>query len=716
MQTRKRAPLLTTALTLACAAAGCHGDGGEVGDTSATKGTSDGGTESDSGTGTTDEWPETTAAETETGDSGEPPPPTDVEELCDAGDEAWVKRAVPLIQGRRPEGMREVRLLVAMIEQIDAAGGDGREVVARGLASGDLYLQRWYDFFFEQLRINRIEVKANASCYGDQTGAAASSDLAAFIRDNDASADFGTTFTFADVLESSLRLDDITPAYRADMFARMARPLTGANVTETELEIVRRANYGEIFETAYLGRRVGCLECHNSEESVTYSPDPATNHFWAIPGKFEAAIYGASKGRPEAEIYAAFRWSGFVSDQGGGRAWGMSGACGRFVNGHSGDLLGDAGYLGGDLPSAPQLFDVDPKFRQGLQEIAEMGLVVGGDQSVDPDQALAFLLAANVTNRVWQAMMGYPLTLAHNFPRNAKQEEILQELAELFVAERYSVRELVTAIATHPYFNQASPDVCGSTSAYHLQPVWEPFSITSADPNIRLNSVGDRIQRYSAWVLVDSAARAMWWALPQRLGNDKPMQSYGFLRDLGIFVKDALPGFNGVDFGSMLTWEQQLAAGNNPYFGGECTGPLGGACSSFEWIELMLNDGAMQGLLIRDAVVAIKDRLITEPELYSEAEEDVIEALMGLSLDLKITDADSGQLEAAARRYAGLLLNTPQFMLAGVPSRDQDPAADPKIAVAGTTTGELCQVLAPALLGDAWGWSCGDQGITVTKK
>lgn len=708
-------------LALACAATGCNGDAGETADASATKGSesaTEGESESASATEGTesDTWPGTTAAESETGDSGEPPPPSDVDELCDAGDEAWVKRAIPLIQGRKPEGIREVRLLVAMIEQIDAGGGDGREVVARGLASGDLYVHRWYDFFFEQLRINRIEVKANFGCYGQQTAAGQSGDLAAFIRDNDATADFGTTFTFADVLESALRLDDITPAYRSDLFARMARPLTGANVTQTELEIVRRANYGEIFETAYLGRRIGCLECHNSVESVTYSPDPETNHHWAIPGKFEEAIYGDSKGRPEAELYAAFRWAGFVTDNGGVRPWGMSGACGRFDGGHVGDLLGDAGYLGGDLPQAPQLFDIDPKFRQGLQAIADMGLVLGPEMAVDADQALGFLLAANIANRTWQEIMGYPLTLAHSFPRNDKQREILQELAELFVAERYSVRELVVAIATHPYFNQAAPDVCGVTSAYHLQPVWEPFSITSTDPNVRLNSVGDRVQRYSAWVLVDSVARAMWWPLPQRLGDDKPMQSYGFLRDQGIFVKDALPGFNGVDFSSMLSWEQQLAGGNNPYFGGECTGPLGQACSGFEWIELMLNDGAMAGLTIRDAVVAIKDRLITEPELYSEAEEGVIEQLMGLSLDLKITDADSAKVEEGMRRYAGLLLNTPQFMLSGVPSRDQDPAWDPKIAVAGTTTGELCQVLAPALLGDAWGWTCGDSGVTVTKK
>ncbi len=695
---------LGTALTLVAA---CHGGGGGDGDGDATQGS--GSTGGESGT---------SFGETEMGDDGgEPPPPVDdAEASCDAGDEAWVKRAIPMIQGRRPEGMREVRLLVSMIEQIDAAGGDGREVVARGLAGGPDYLRRWYDFFFEQLRINRIEVKANYECYGARSGAADDADLAAFIRDNDAQgADFGAGFTFADVLESALRLDDITPAYRADLFARMAKPLTGANVTETELEIVRRANYGEIFGTAYLGRRMACLECHNSEDSVTYSPDPAQNHHWAIPGKFEAALFGDAKGRPEAEVFAAFRWGGFVTDF-GARPWGMSGACGAFNQNRGGDLLGDAGYLGGALPQDPYLFDLDPKYRAGLQSLAAEGLVLGKDMEVAPDQALAFLLAANIANNVWREAMGYPLTLANAFPRNAKQREILQELTEGFVAERYSVRELVTAVALHPYFNQDAPDACGAATPYHLEPVFEPFSRTATDPNVRGNSVGDRVQRHSAWVLVDSAARAMWWDLPARLA-DGPFKDGAFLRDQGAFLKDALPGFNGVDFASLLGWEAKLAGGQDPGFSGACTGPLGGGCAPYEWIEEMLVAGAGLGdATIGDLAAAIKDRLITEPTIDPGAEADAIAGVFGFTVDQKMNGLDTGLLEAGARRFAGLLLNTPQFMLAGVPSRDQDPAAGPRIVVPGTDTLALCNALAPAILGDAWGYACGPDGITVTKK
>src|SRR5690606_22589914 len=86
-------------------------------------------------------------------DGGEPPPPG--EELCDAGDEAWVKRAIPFIQGRRAEGMREVRLLASAVQQLDAMDLDGRYLVAKALASGDLYVERWKTYFFEKLRVSR---------------------------------------------------------------------------------------------------------------------------------------------------------------------------------------------------------------------------------------------------------------------------------------------------------------------------------------------------------------------------------------------------------------------------------------------------------------------------------------------------------------------------------------------------------------------------------
>jgi hypothetical protein len=678
-----------------------------------------GGTDDPTGGGGTGE-PTTTSPGSggDPGDPGaEPPPAGEGDDSCDAGHEAWVKRAVPLLQGRRPEGMREVKLLVAAIEQLDALGKDGRRTVARGLASGDLYLARWKTYFWEQLKINRVEIKANPNCYSATTGANSSAALAEFIRDNDAlNTDFGSTFTMADVMESALRLDDLSPMYRADMFARMARPLSGANISQEEFEVNARSNYGELFESSYLGRRSGCLECHTSVESVTYNPDPAFNHFWAIPGDFEGAVYGASKGRPEDELFAAFRWTGFVVNQGGIKPWGASGSCGRFDPGRNGDLLNVPGYVGGDLPSGQHLFDVDPLFKSGFATLAESGLSVGDDLSVAPDQALAFMTAVNIAGGVWKELLGYPLVLAHGFPRNEKQREILGDLTDAFIADGYSLRSLLTEVVVHPYFNQDSPDECRSGTPYFMQPVFDPFSITAADPNARGNGVGDRVQRYSAWVLIESAMRAMWWELPVQ--QVAPMEfdfpGLNFLRDQGVFIKDAVNGFNGVDFNGLLSWENQLATGTKVSLQGACTGPLGGACSQYEWLELMLVEGSMTpGVTVRDVAAAIKDRLITEPVIDGPAEEAAIAGIFGVPLDTPMNDLDTAELETAARRFAGVLFSTPQFMLSGVPSRDQDPAAIPRFAVPGTDTESLCNALMPAILGDQFAWSCSADGVKI---
>lgn len=136
----------------------------------------------------------------------------------------------------------------------------------------------------------------------------------------------------------------------------------------------------------------------------------------------------------------------------------------------------------------------------------------------------------------------------------------------------------------------------------------------------------------------------------------------------------------------------------------------------YEWIELMLVEASKRpGTTIREIAGAIKDRLITEPTIDDEAELLAIAGVMGLDPATKMSAVDTTTLEAAARRYAGLILNTPQFMLSGVPSRDQDPAQDPAFAAPGTDTAALCEHLAPEILADTYSWSCDADGIKISK-
>ena len=118
-----------------------------------------------------------------------------------------------------------------------------------------------------------------------------------------------------------------------------------------------------------------------------------------------------------------------------------------------------------------------------------------------------------------------------------------------------------------------------------------------------------------------------------------------------------------------------------------------------------------------DVAVALKDRLIAEPEIANDAEIAAIEGVMGESLDDTVSSVGQSDALVAARRYAGLLLNTPQFMLDGMPSRPQVTEADPVLVVPGTDTQSVCEHFA-TLTGDAAQWSgltvsCDSSGITV---
>jgi hypothetical protein len=92
---------------------------------------------------------------------------------------------------------------------------------------------------------------------------------------------------------------------------------------------------------------------------------------------------------------------------------------------------------------------------------------------------------------------------------------------------------------------------------------------------------------------------------------------------------------------------------------------------------------------------------------------------MGVLLTDTVSDVGAGAAEQAARRLAGMLFNTPQFLLVGAAAPAQDPAEDPVLVVPGTSTAELCAYLAPLILdnsddGYTYGYTCSDDGITIS--
>ncbi len=752
--------LLTAALLLAAAACGddTAGASGDLPDTDS--GFTGGSTDSDpsgSPSGNPTGNPSGTDGDDPGTDDGEPMGPGEEAELCDAGDEAFVKRLIPLVHGRKPDSIREVRLLVSMIEQIDMKGDDGRRAVTLGLLRGDAYLNRYKDYMFEELRVNLSGDRRNETCYDLVGDAANSPDLAEFIRDNPVTAQYGGgLFWMPDVTFSALRLDDMSPLLRAETFARLSAPFIAGNVTDPELEEMRVSHYGRLFEATMMGRTTDCMECHRAEFATTDSDIPAFDRHHPVAGYLELGAYGPDAAEASQQrSYAIFRYDGFAEGQvdtlinggpSGGNItpFGFGFSCGAVDLTPQDSTLGWDGFLFGDHGPDDTLVNLDADMRAGFDDLrGGDGLQIADDNGVDSAPAGAYLMSMHMSNRMWTHAMGFPLQVANGFPRNDQQREILQELTDSFVANEFSLRHLIADVATHPYFNQSPPDTCGASSPYHLPPVFDPFSREANDPSMRGNGVGDTVHRFGARVLLDSIANAMWWNKPDVFGPgvdeipgafgtqfgcganmpDVPCvdgpQDAAVLRDTGAFLSDSDSGFSGTDLLVMLRLENEFGQGIDPGMNGDCTGPQGAACAGDDWIAQLI-DTALSApeADMWDVAAAVKDRMITDPSIRTEAEVAALESLMGVSLSDSVSDVGAGSAEQAARRLAGMLTNTPQFMLAGVPSRDIESEDDPTLVVPGTSTQDLCGALAPLVLdngvdGTPYGYSCSGSGVTL---
>lgn len=705
-------------------------------------------------------------------DGGEPliPAGTETAELCDAGDEAFVKRLIQFVHGRKPASIREVRVLVSMIEQLNDAGENGRLAVAQGLARGEIYEARWFRYLYEELRVNLNGDRRLDECFAFDGIENDTSELAAFIRDNPANAtppgEFGD-FGMMDVVQSGIQLDDMSPVYRANMYAQMAAPLIAGNVTEEELEGMRVSGYGGTFERIIWGRTTECLECHISSYSVTNSADPDEDRHWPIEANFERALYGDTVQEAVAlRHYSQFRHDYFVipyfsqvqsglptypGSEDAGPPFGMVGnpqtegmsSCGLFdftprrfrFSAVDGSVLS---LSGSDLT----LVDFDEQFRAGFDHLRDNGLTPNDTGDVDPGVASAYLFSMNFANLMWEEAMGFPLTVANNFPRNEAQRDILQSLTDAFAQHAYSLRDVIVTAATHPYFNQSPPAVCAASSPYHIPAIFDPFSKASSDPAARTNGVGDGVHRMGAWPLVDSIAQAMWWNKPAMFGpgdNEIPEFNCGgdtpqipcveespdapIMRDVGAFLSDSEGGFEGTDIVALLRIEETFGDGFDPGMTGDCTGPLGQACVALEedFINQLITTAlATPEATMFDVAAAVKDRMITEPTIDGEAEQLALESLMGIALDELVANVGADAAEIAARQLAGALFNTPQFMMVGIASPDQDPVNDPVLVVPGTDTASLCEALAgwifdPANdeLTQAHTWSCSATGFSL---
>lgn len=618
---------------------------------------------------------------------------------CDAGDAAFVRRAVLALLGRRPLGQGEVGAFTGAITQIRSAQASAgaadtaRLIVARAMMRDDAFRVRWSDFLKDSLRVGRTQGKSQESCYGEHESAAPDGGaLARFVRDNEPSAANPPVrgFTMRELLASALELDDLSVVYRAHLFAMLNKPLTG-NSLALELELARRNDFGATFETAYTQREIGCLGCHNSEYSVTGSVNPEANRFWPVPGLLERAVFGDSSGMhpPEeasekgSDVLRArgmFRVMGVVGS--GSAPFGWSEACGVFSAPASEDPLHIDTWFG-SIRSTPEdpsrgqrasVLDLERSLHLGVELLKSKGLTVHGNEA-SPDEAFATLVALTIVEKVWIEVIGTPLTIAHHFPRTAVQRDLLVSLTDRFVRAHFSLKELLIAILTQPIFNLAPPSAgCGS-GPYPLDRIFDPWTDFEVDPELRGNGPSDGVFPLSPRLLRRALHSAMGWPMypeyPKAESAEETLSSA-----LGFFLRDGEPGRRGLDFQGRLAWE--AAYGSCP------------ALWTDDFIARLASDArAQETATVFDAVVALKDRLIGDPRIH-DVERALLEALIGSPLGDR-----SDSLETGLRRVCGALVSSPMFMLGGLPPGV--PGEVPKLTPPEATQAAACAKLTDAV-------------------
>lgn len=613
---------------------------------------------------------------------------------CDGDAPSFVRQAFLALDGRRPKSQAEVDVYADLYQQATAQQRNAPEIVARAIMQRPEFAERWVDVLMDALQVQRLDIQSEADCWDQTLRATATPALATAVRSKPAlmSAD-GATFTMLDLARSSLALDDLTPIYRGQLFSLMAHPIPAANVGVVEAELARRADFGASFDASYLQRDNVCLGCHTSETSVTDSDDPDHDRHWPVPGSPERAVYGVPTGIAPERTHAVFRVRNLVNNQNGAvRPWGWLPRCGAYNSpaNIADDPAGVNAKLGSITGLKATVFDLDAALMRGFEALRAAGAPSAA--LTDPDAALAWLVTLKITEDVWRQATGTQLTIANYFPRNKAASELLYALAQKFVSSGFSLKSLLVAIVTSDYFNRIPADAACGPLPYSYPAVFDPWVISDADEARRKNGPGDAVTSIDGRTLISAAANALEWPAPPVatrfpdygdsgceestcaqlqqfctgssfccttyqaacvMNGMLPSEELPFQRGVGLFLRNSERGFRGLDFQARLSWEDRYGACTKPRWVGT------------DFVDRLATAGtANAAATARDAVAALKDRVIGEPVVADGPEATAVAAIVG-----DLAGPASGVTADQLRRVCGSLLGSPQFLLQGIAGR-----------------------------------------------
>jgi hypothetical protein len=112
---------------------------------------------------------------------------------------------------------------------------------------------------------------------------------------------------------------------------------------------------------------------------------------------------------------------------------------------------------------------------------------------------------------------------------------------------------------------------------------------------------------------------------------------------------------------------------------------------------------------LRDVVVALKDRLLSDPTVDDAGEQAALEAMLGAGLDMPAASVTG--LDNKLRRVCGALLSSPQFLLGGQSLQAAAPV--PRLTPTEASFATVCAAVAGRALPENLAVTCADGSLTI---
>jgi len=332
---------------------------------------------------------------------------------------------------------------------------------------------------------------------------------------------------------------------------------------------------------------------------------------------------------------------------------------------------------------------------------------------VDPDEGFAFLVASSIVDRVWKHVMGGRLTIDHGYPRNKEQMYMLRRLTEYtFIKEDWSLKAVLAKIIASDWFARRAPAISQADTGYELPPLPDPWieanpvDVPNPSPHQEHNGQGELVNRARVNTLIRQISASLGW----REAELFPGSAYprGLAETMGQFYSPLTPGFEGINFQSLLALEDEIAL---------CS-PSGHAAGAEDFIDLLaagvvaFNAANPQApLTLGETWAVLKDRMIQDPTIERgrpsgiaeddtpNTEEAALVAFLNaelaptepVTLHSSTAGVSEAELETVLRRGCAVIMKSPQFLLTHLTPRgydDNQMPDPPRLAVC--MPGEAC--------------------------